>query len=121
MPGEHMLNVTPLALHSPAGNDLLNCIAEVASPELIAIAGRLTRIFSIASPFAPGFCCIGGVVTLDDDMAASCGMASLSVTGNGETLAAALVSCLGEAAELVSQFERPGDVKPLELDRDHAD
>ncbi|WP_245161749.1 MULTISPECIES: YcaO-like family protein [Bradyrhizobium] len=36
--------------------------------------------------------------------------ARLSVTGNGETQATALVSCLGEAAEYLSQFERPGDI-----------
>jgi ribosomal protein S12 methylthiotransferase accessory factor len=32
------------------------------------------------------------------------------VTGNGETLHAALISCLGEAADHLSQFERPSDV-----------
>ncbi|WP_172842067.1 YcaO-like family protein [Bradyrhizobium lablabi] len=41
----------------------------------------------------------------------------LSVAGNGETLASALVSCLGEAAEFLSQFERPGDIEAAASDR----
>ena len=36
----------------------------------------------------------------------------MSVTGNGETFEAAVISCFGEAAELLSQIERPGDVWP---------
>src|SRR5207302_462665 len=61
-------------------------------------------------PFAPGLHCIGGEITIDADPTAASGAARLSVAGNGETLAAALVSCLGEAAEFLAQFERPGDI-----------
>jgi hypothetical protein len=34
----------------------------------------------------------------------------ISVTGNGESLEVALVSCLAEATDFVSQIERPGDL-----------
>ncbi|SHK69684.1 ribosomal protein S12 methylthiotransferase accessory factor [Bradyrhizobium lablabi] len=111
------MNLTPLDLYSPSGGKLLDSIASLASAELVALAGRLTRVFSIASPFAPGLHCIGGEVTIDADPTAASGAVRLSVAGNGETLASALVSCLGEAAEFLSQFERPGDIEAAASDR----
>src|SRR4249919_106226 len=101
--------LAPLSLASESGEDLLDSIATVASAELVALAGRLSRVFSIASPFAPALHCIGGEVEIDADPNAPSGPTRLSIAGNGETLAGALVSCLGEAAELLSQFERPDD------------
>ncbi|HKC89430.1 MAG TPA: YcaO-like family protein, partial [Blastocatellia bacterium] len=89
----------------------MDSLVSLAPAELVALARRLTRVFSIVSPFAPGLHCIGGEIAVDGDTAAAHGAARLSVAGNGETLAAALVSCLGEAAEYLSQFERPGDVE----------
>jgi thiazole/oxazole-forming peptide maturase SagD family component len=103
--------LTPLDIDSPSGGKLLDSVASLASAELVALAGRLTRVFSIASPFAPGLQCIGGEIAIDADPAVGSSPARLSVAGNGETLAAALVSCLGEAAEFLSQYERPGDIK----------
>ena len=101
------MNLTPLDLCSPSDGKLLDSIASLASAELVAVAERLTRVFSIASPFAPGLHCIGAEIAID----AASNATRLSVAGNGETLAAALVSCLGEAAEFLSQFERPGDIE----------
>jgi ribosomal protein S12 methylthiotransferase accessory factor len=101
------MNLTPLDLYSPSDGKLLDSIASLASAELVAVAERLTRVFSIASPFAPGLHCIGAEIAIDAASSAT----RLSVAGNGETLAAALVSCLGEAAEFLSQFERPGDIE----------
>src|SRR5712671_3232548 len=101
------MNLTPLDLYSPSDGKLLDSIASLASAELVAVAERLTRVFSIASPFAPGLRCIGAEIAID----AASNATRLSVAGNGETLAAALVSCLGEAAEFLSQFERPGDIE----------
>src|ERR1700730_2155390 len=105
------MNLAPLNLYSRSGGKLLDSIASLASAELVALAGRLTRVFSIASPFAPGLQCIGGEIAIDADPTLASGPGRLSVAGNGETLAAALVSCLGEAAEFLSQYERPGDIK----------
>jgi thiazole/oxazole-forming peptide maturase SagD family component len=106
-----VINLTPLNLSSRSGGKLLDSIASLASAELVALAGRLTRVFSIASPFAPGLHCIGGEVAIDSDPAVASSAVRLSVAGNGETLAAAFVSCLGEAADFLSQFERPGDIE----------
>jgi thiazole/oxazole-forming peptide maturase SagD family component len=102
--------LAPLSLASESGVELLDQIATMASAELVALAGRFSRVFSIASPFAPGLHCVGGEVVVNADPNGSSSPTRLSIAGNGETLADALVSCLGEAAEFLSQFERPGDV-----------
>jgi len=103
--------LVPINLFSRSSKELLDSVASLASAELVALAGRLTRIFSIASPFSPGLHCVGGEIAIDADPIAASGATRLSVAGNGETLAAALVSCLGEAADFLSQFERPGDIE----------
>lgn len=97
-------------LEAGAGRALLAEIAGRASPRLVAFAGRLARSFTITSPYAPGLCCIGGEVALDEMAAAAEGSARVSVTGSAESPDAALVACLGEGADLASQYERPGDV-----------
>ncbi|MGY8704312.1 YcaO-like family protein [Bradyrhizobium sp. 18BD] len=115
------MHLAVLDLDSPLGRKLLDRVAGLASAELVAIAGRLTRLFTIASPFAPGFHCIGGEIAIAPDPAAATGaVVRLSVTGNGETLEAALVSCLGEATEYLSQFERPGDIAAAVAASDQA-
>jgi thiazole/oxazole-forming peptide maturase SagD family component len=105
------MNLAPLDLYSRSGGKLLDSITSLASAELVALAGRLTRVFSIASPFAPGLHCIGGEIAIDADPSLAVNATRLSVAGNGETLETALVSCLGEAADYLSQFERPGDIE----------
>jgi thiazole/oxazole-forming peptide maturase SagD family component len=106
-----VMDLAPLDLYSRSGENLLDRMASLASAELIALTGRLTRVFSISSPFAPGFHCIGGEIAVDADPALALPPTRLSVSGNGETLETALVSCLGEAADYLSQFERPGDIE----------
>lgn len=109
------MNILPLDLQSEAGRPLLEEV-RAASPQLASLAPRLERLFSIASLFAPGFRCIGGTATPRGIATAMDGTTELSVTGNGETLDAALVSCLGELADHLSQFERPGDCHPTGAD-----
>ncbi|MBV9980380.1 YcaO-like family protein [Bradyrhizobium sp.] len=112
--------LAPLNLFSGSGETLLDSIAGLASPELVALASRLARVFSIASPFAPGLHCVGGEIVINSDLSAEAAATRLSVTGNGETAATALVACLGEAAEFLSQFERTGDIEEVTADRDRA-
>jgi ribosomal protein S12 methylthiotransferase accessory factor len=107
---------TPLSrldLQSPSGVALLAKVREVASPQIAAMASRLARILIVSSPFAPGFCCVGGEVALNVEQAAAWGGSLISVTGNGESLEAAFVSCLAEAADFISQLERPGDLQRM--------
>ncbi len=113
-----MINLAPLDLHSRSGRKLLEGTASVASAELVALAPRLARTFSLTSPFAPGLHCIGGEIAVDAGPAF--GAVRLSVAGNGETLETAFVSCLGEAADLLSQFERPGDIRAVEAGGGHT-
>ncbi|MBV8701334.1 MAG: hypothetical protein JO052_26305, partial [Bradyrhizobium sp.] len=83
--------LAPLNLFSGSGETLLDSIAGLASPELVALASRLARVFSIASPFAPGLHCVGGEIVINSDLSAEAAATRLSVTGNGETAATALV------------------------------
>lgn len=110
------MHLAPLELSSQSGAKLFESIAGHTSAELVALARRLTRVFQIVSPFAPGLHCVGGEIAIDADIAATSGATRLSVAGNGETLAAALVSCLGESAEFLSQFERPGDIETVNVE-----
>jgi ribosomal protein S12 methylthiotransferase accessory factor len=102
--------LTPLDLHSENGGEILARIRGSASASVAAIAERLERIFAITSPFAPQFKGVGGLIALDPDQAAAYGAARVSVTGNGESVEVALVSCLAEAADFLSQLERRGDI-----------
>jgi thiazole/oxazole-forming peptide maturase SagD family component len=99
-----------LDLHSKSGAEILAEVRASASAEIAAIAGRLARVFTINSPFAPGWRGVGAEVSLDDDQAGALGAARASATGNGESVEAALLSCLAEAADLLSQVERAGDI-----------
>ena len=74
---------------------------------------RVARCFRITSELAPGLFVVGGEVALTPAAAAANGAASMSATGTGVSLAEALTACLGETAELLSQFERPGDIAEL--------
>ena len=86
------------------------CQAVDCPAPLRSILTRVARCFRITSDLAPGLSMIGGEIALTSDEATAHEAPRLSATGTGPTLAEALTSFLGEAAELLSQFERPGDV-----------
>lgn len=103
--------LAPLDFQSAPGAALLEQIREEASPALAAMANHFARAFVVGSPWAPGFCCIGAELALDQPAMAAYGSPRLSVAGNGETPKEALISCLGEAADRLAVVERPGDVR----------
>lgn len=105
-----MLHLYPLDLDHGPGHALLDTVANATAPALAAVGRHFARAFVLPSPWAAGFCCIGAEIALDSDGAAAYERPRLSVTGNGETPEAALISCLGEAADRLSVVERPGDV-----------
>jgi thiazole/oxazole-forming peptide maturase SagD family component len=105
-----IVSLSRLDLHSSSGAALLAKVRDVASPQISAVVDRLARVFVVSSPFAPGFSCVGGEIALNIEQAVAYGASHISVTGNGERLETALVSCLAEAADFVSQLERPGDL-----------
>jgi ribosomal protein S12 methylthiotransferase accessory factor len=82
-------------------------------------AARMSRIFELGSPDAPGFACIGG--TADP---AAYGLANhpvSNVSGRGLVLHAAFKSCVGESVEYLSQLEWGDEVfcmvEPAERDK----
>lgn len=105
-----MLQLSPLDLRFGPGAALLDKVRHETSPRLVAVADRFARAFVIGSPWAPGFCCIGAELALDQESAAAYGMPCISIAGNGETFEAALISCLGEAADRLAVVERAGDI-----------
>ncbi len=92
--------------------DAVHALRDAAgvSPALCRMASRMRRLFSLAAPDAPGLALAGAVLALDEREQAAAGTATMSVTGNGLTLAEALTTCFGEAADTLSQFERAGDL-----------
>jgi thiazole/oxazole-forming peptide maturase SagD family component len=105
-----MLQFLPLDLRAGPGAVLLTRVRNDSSAALAAVASRFARVFLIRSPWAPGFFCIGAELALDHEAAAAYEMPRLSVSGNGETLEAALASCLGEAIDRLAIVERLGDI-----------
>ena len=104
------MTARPLLVPFDLGAALAATTPGSPGPALARVATRFGRSFAVISPFAPGLCCIGADVMLDPDAVAIEGARRISATGNGTAPQKALSSCLGEAADLVSQYERPGDV-----------
>lgn len=75
---------------------------EPAVAAMLAVAGRLTRLFELPHPTAPGLCLVGAVVDPAAWIAGPTGPAA-SATGKGADRRAAVLGCLGEAAEYLSQ------------------
>ena len=80
------------------------------SPELCRLSGKFRRLFGLQSPLAPSLAFIGGEVAPELAGANFTGEALASLSGNGVAISEALASCIGEGAELLSQFQRTGDV-----------
>jgi len=87
----------PAALLAWAGADDADLRA------LARLAPRLTALFILAAPQAPGAVVVGGLL-------AQPAGAPLSVTGAGFSRRAALAGCLGEAAEALAQAPCAGDI-----------
>jgi ribosomal protein S12 methylthiotransferase accessory factor len=84
--------------------------ASDCSPALRALAARFDRCLEFSSLTAPGLACIGGLVRLTAHEAACVGAPAISATGAAVLRERAALLCLGEAAELLSPIERPGDL-----------
>jgi thiazole/oxazole-forming peptide maturase SagD family component len=101
-----MIEIHPFEDHSPT---LVQALAAVPAA-LRRVFQRIARCFCITSAYAPGLVIVGGELAMDPDQVRAHGAATISATGTGLSLPEALTTCLGEAAELLAQFERPGDV-----------
>jgi len=76
---------------------------------LLALAGRLEKIFELPLPHAPGAKFVGGMVSANSNGVVNHGNARMGVGGRGVSLQQAFQSCIGEAAEYLSFIERDDD------------
>jgi ribosomal protein S12 methylthiotransferase accessory factor len=91
------------------GRLLASKLASRYGSNLASTTDILTRVFGLRSPLAPGLSFIGAEARHRRAGKPAAGPL-FSSTGTAETLEGALASCLGEAVERLSQFEREGDV-----------
>lgn len=86
------------------GTEVPRLLDGIGDAALATVAGRLDRLFLLRSPWASGLRFVGAQAT-------PAGWPQpFSLAGGGTTIEGALTACLGEAAERLSQVERPGDV-----------
>ena len=97
-------------LSAPQGQALLAATARQFGAPLAVAAHRLTRLFFLRSPWAPGLRFVGGQAVNEDGPDALCDRRVFSQSGPAETVEAAVASCVGEAVEHLSQIERSGDI-----------
>lgn len=71
---------------------------------------RFERIFVLRSGIAPGLAFVGAQASAYPFSAAAPSPIRLSAGGTGLSLVDALISCLGEGLEFLSQVEREGDI-----------
>src|SRR5437868_2406916 len=71
---------------------------------LLAAAARMSRIFEVRSPHAPGLACIGGTADPLSYGSRLAGYPRADVSGRGATMAQAFGSCVGEAIEYLSHL-----------------
>lgn len=100
-----------IAIHTIEEHNPAFAAARALVPHaLLWVFQRIARCFRVTSDDAPGLSIVGGELALSPAEATAHDSATMSATGTGLVLAEALTAFLGEAAELLSQFERPGDV-----------
>jgi ribosomal protein S12 methylthiotransferase accessory factor len=99
-----------LDLSSEQGRALLRSVSDRYGPKIVDAAGLASRIFMLRSPWAPGLRFVGAEtkkrVTIED----GCTLLPISLSGSGEALEEAFVSCIGEGVDRLAQIEWPGDV-----------
>ncbi|WP_428675106.1 YcaO-like family protein [Reyranella sp.] len=91
---------------------MLERARRMAGEWTIQAVPRFERLFRLVSPFAPGLAFVGGQLSATPFDPATPSSVRLSVGGTATSMAAALVSCLGEGLERLSQVERRGDAAP---------
>ena len=107
IPTPSMLEIDP---ESDDGRALLASTAAAHGPLLAPAARRLSRLFLMRSPWAPGLRFAGGRICAHDRRGDGAAAAGFSLSGPSETIEGALASVIGEGVELISQIERDGDV-----------
>jgi ribosomal protein S12 methylthiotransferase accessory factor len=77
---------------------------------LLSVAERLDAVFELPSRAAPGLRVFGAQLSVIFEGDAAAPRSVLNLSGAGLSAVRAFQSCMGEAVEVLSQIERPGDV-----------
>ena len=96
-------------LTSAQGIALLGSVSEKYGPKIVAAANLARRMFLLRSPWAPGLRFIGAETRRAFGEEESTAV-SFSLSGSGETLEDAFVSCVGEGVDRLAQLECSGDI-----------
>lgn len=97
-------------LASEQGVALLGSVADSHGPRIARAAGLAARLFLLRSPWAPGLRFVGGETRPRAARGEGPPGIVFSLSGSGETLEGAFVSCVGEGVERLAQIEDPDDV-----------
>lgn len=111
--------LVPLDFSSRVGKSLLERARRGAGAWTLRAVPRFERLFRLVSPFAPGLAFVGGQLSATPFDPPTPSSVRLSVGATGTSVAAALVSCLGEGLERLSQIERRGDARPKGESAEH--
>jgi ribosomal protein S12 methylthiotransferase accessory factor len=99
-----------LDLSSEQGHALLRSVSDRYGPKIVDAAGLASRIFMLRSPWSPGVRFVGAEtkrrITIEDGHT----LLPISLSGSGEALEEAFVSCIGEGVDRLAQIECSGDV-----------
>jgi ribosomal protein S12 methylthiotransferase accessory factor len=101
-------DVLDLDFSSREGAGLLDAVAHRHGTAITRIADHLSRTFLLRSAWAPGLCFVGAQAEIQYE--ATQKAENFSFGGCGLSLEDATISCLGEAAERISQIERRRDI-----------
>ena len=96
-------------LRTQDGRALMAVLQQEQGAPIAAAAARLTSLFLLRSPWAPGLRFAGGLTLSRDEDDGGRLAQRLSSSGTGSTIPEALASCIGEAVERLAQIERDGD------------
>lgn len=105
-----LLRLAPLDFSSDHSRQLAETARRAAGDWIVPAIGRFERLFLLQSALAPGLAFVGaqGAASLFDPLRPS--TTRFSAGGTGTSPANALVSCMGEGLEFLSQVERGDDV-----------
>jgi ribosomal protein S12 methylthiotransferase accessory factor len=107
-------------LASAQGIALQRSVSEKYGPRIVEAASLVARMFLLRSPWAPGLRFVGAETRRMFDGSGSTGI-SFSLSGSGETLEDAFVSCIGEGIDRVAQIELEGDIAAVGSPAEIAD
>jgi ribosomal protein S12 methylthiotransferase accessory factor len=97
-------------LTSEQGLALQRAVSDRYGPNIVRAAHLASRMFLLRSPWAPGLRFIGAETRPWPPQGDGAAPVSFSLSGSGETLEQAFVSCVGEGVDRLAQIERQGDI-----------